>query len=164
MRFAECAQTSIERSFAPLRMTTRDVVQTLLSDLQLLRETRKLPAAVLRDYHDVFLPRPSYSGIVKPRLHRQYLSLFQRDLLQSRIFMNLETESVSRTMKETNLPAFAHFGAIAAFSKKFLNPLVNLGAIHAGFDFSQRQSLSSLDRFPKLSLRIPRASANNRAR
>ncbi len=78
--------------------------------------------------------------------------------------MNLETESVSSAMKETNLPAFAHFGAIAAFGKKFLDPLVNLSSVHAGFDFSQRQSLSSLDRFPKLSLRIPRASANNRTR
>src|SRR5438128_8233453 len=81
-------------------------------DFQLLRETRENLAAGLRHYDHVFVPDSAEPGIIKPRLDRQHLSIFQGDLLQPRIFVNLQTEPVAGAMEKSNVLPFANFGGI----------------------------------------------------
>src|SRR5438132_6606906 len=131
------------------------------SDFQLLRKTRENLAAGLRHYDHVFVPDSAEPGIIKPRLNRQHLSIFQGHLLQPRIFVNLETKPVTGAMEKSNVPAFPNFRRITALLEKRLDRLVNFHSIHARFDLSQREFLSVFDGFPKLALRGAGTSPNN---
>src|SRR3981081_3920584 len=136
----------------------------LRSDFQLFRKSRQLPAGVFRHDHDIFLTGSADAGVIKARFDRQDLSIFQRYFLQTRVLVNFEPESVTSAMKEADLPAVAHFRAITAFREEILDRFVNSSAIDPGLNFFQGESLPRLDRFPKLSLRLARPSAHNRAR
>ena len=50
--------------------------------------------------------------------------------------MNLEPESVSGSVKKSDLATFADFRGITSFRKEILNALVNRCDIRTGLDFS----------------------------
>src|SRR5438445_13604596 len=70
---------------------------------------------------------------------------------------------MTSAMKESDAPAFANPSRKTAPGEKFLDRLMNRHPIDASFDLFQSQGLPSFHRFPKFSLRVARASAQNRA-
>ena len=134
------------------------------SDFQLLRKTRENLAAGLRHYDHVFVPDSAEPGIIKSRLDRQHLSIFQGHLLQPRIFMDLQAEPVAGAVEKSNVLPFANFGGIAALLEKHLDRLVNFHSVDPGFDFSERELLAFLHGLPELALRVTSASAHDGAR
>src|SRR5438132_5367555 len=122
------------------------------SDFQLLRKTRENLAAGLRHYDHVFMPDSAESGIIKSRLDRQHLSIFQGHLLQPRIFMDLQAEPVAGAGEKSNVFPFANFGGIAALLEKLLDRLVNFHSVDPGFDFRTRRPRPSFPGFPGLLL------------
>src|SRR5207245_5895254 len=122
------------------------------SDFQLLRKTRSTVAAGLRRYDHVFVPDSAEPGIIKPRLDRQHLSIFQGHLLQPRIFMDLQAEPVPGAVEKSNVFPFANFGGIAALLEKLLDRLVNFHYVDPGCDFSERELLPYLYVLQKFAL------------
>src|SRR5438128_9673035 len=131
------------------------------SDFQLLRKTRENLAAGLRHYNHVFVPDSAEPGIIKSRLDRQHLSIFQGHLLQPRIFMDLQAEPVAGAVEKSNVFPFENFGGIAALLEKLLDRLVNFHSVDAGFDFSERELLACLPGIPEIALRVTSASAQD---
>src|SRR5438876_1205614 len=134
------------------------------SDFQLLRKTRENLAAGLRHYDHVFMPDSAEPGIIKSRLDRQHLSIFQGHLLQPRIFMDLQAEPVAGAVEKSNVFPFANFGGIAALLEKLLDRLVDFHSVDPGFDFPERELLPFLHGLPELALRFTSASAHDGAR
>ena len=66
---------------------------------------------------DIFVPDPSQSRVIQAGFDSEDLSIFQYHFLQTRVFVNLKPESVPGAVKKSDLPAFAHFRAIAALRK-----------------------------------------------
>src|SRR5881398_24139 len=67
-------------------------------------------------------------------------------------------------MKEANAPALANLRRKTTLGEEFLNCLLNCHSIHSRFDLFQSERLPGFYCFPKLSLRIARAPAENAAR
>src|SRR5260370_39199434 len=134
------------------------------SDFQLLRKTRENLAAGLRHYDHVFVPDAAEPGIIKSRLDRQHLSIFQGHLLQPRIFMDLQADPMAGAVEKSNVFPFSYFGGIAALLEKLLDRLVNFHSVHPGFDFSERELLPCLHCLPELAVRVTSASAHDGAR
>src|SRR5207302_6158960 len=91
-------------------------------------------------------------------------SIFQHDFLQSRIFVNLEAESVTCSVEKSDVLTLSHFGRIAALLEQRLDRLVNFHSIDAVLDFTKRKLLSVFDRLPKFALCFAGAPAHNRPR
>src|SRR5205085_11668331 len=117
--------------------------------LQLLRKPRENLAPGLGDYHYVFVPDSAEAGIIQSRLDREHLSIFQGHLLQSRIFMDLQTESVAGAVEKSDILAFAYFGRVSAFFEKRLDSLVNFHSVDRGSDFAERELLPFFHCLPK---------------
>src|SRR5439155_12431472 len=66
-------------------------------------------------------------------------------------------------VKESDAPPSAHLSQKTAFSKKFLDCLVNGHPIDSCLDSFQSERLTGLHCLPKLPLRLARASAQNRS-
>ena len=62
--------------------------------------------------------------VIKSRLDRQYLSIFQGYFLQTRIFVNLEPESVPGAVKKSDVLSLPHFGRKTALAKQAGDELV----------------------------------------
>ena len=68
-------------------------------------------------HHDhVFVAHPAEARIIKTRLDREHLSIFQCDFLQTRILVNLKPKSMSGPVKKSDLAAFSNFRRIAALA------------------------------------------------
>src|SRR5437763_14941052 len=80
------------------------------SDLQLLREPGDHFGACPRDHNHVFDPNTAKAGIIKTRFYRHHFASIENHLLQSRIFMDLQSEPVAGPVEEPNPATFAHLG------------------------------------------------------
>src|SRR5260370_5901681 len=85
------------------RRTQRDAS----SDLEMLGKSRENLAARRRHHDHVFMPDAAEPRIVKSRLNREHLSIFQRHFLKPRIFMNLQPQTAAGAMATSNVLAFA---------------------------------------------------------
>ncbi len=67
----------------------------------------QVPVAPTSDQHYVFQSDSAHSNIVKPRLHRDHMSGAKSGFrpADSGDFMDIQTQAVSRSMKETLHPA-----------------------------------------------------------
>ena len=72
-------------------------------DLQPLLEFREEAIAGFGHDRDIFDARAAESRIVKPWFNRQHLARFENGLLKAREFVDFEPESVTGTVKETNV-------------------------------------------------------------
>src|SRR5436309_13706987 len=79
------------------------------------------------------------------------------------MLVNFQTKSMTSAMKESDASAFANPGRKTAAGEKFLDRLVDRHPVHTGFDPFQSKCLPGFHRVPKLSLRVARASAHDRA-
>src|SRR5467141_475603 len=79
------------------------------------------------------------------------------------MLMNFQSQPVTGAVKKSDSSALANFSRETPAGEKFLDRLVNRHSIHASFDSLQGQCLPSFHRFPKFSLRVARASAQNGA-
>src|SRR5438874_6874474 len=86
------------------------------SDFQVLRKPRENLAAGLGHDHHVFVPNAAEAGIIKSRLDRETLSIFQHDFLESRILVNLEPETMTGAVDESDVRAVPNLSRIAALS------------------------------------------------
>src|SRR5207247_5497648 len=68
---------------------------------------------------------------------------------------------VTSPVKESNAPALANLRWKATLGEELLNCLVNCHSIHSRFDLFQSEGLPGFYCFPKLSLGIARAPAEN---
>src|SRR6266699_78862 len=123
-------------------------------NFQLLWKTRKHPATAFCNHHHNLMSYSAESQIIQSGLNRQHLSGFQRDLLQTRMLVHLESEPMACPMEESNSPPFAHLRRKTALCEEFLNSLVNRHSIDSRLDFLQSKPLPGFHRFPKFSLRI----------
>src|SRR6266478_2174719 len=133
-------------------------------NFQLLWKTRKHPATAFRDHHYILLSYSAESRIIQSGLNRQHLSGFQRDLLQTRMVVHLESEPMACPMEESNSPPFAHLRRKTALCEEFLNGLVNRHPVDSRLDLLQGKPLPGFHRFPKFSLRLARSATQNGAR
>src|SRR5213594_333490 len=79
------------------------------------------------------------------------------------MLMNFQSQPMTGAVKKSHASALANFGRETASGEKFLDRLMNRHSIHASFDLPQGQRLPSFHRFPKLSLCVARAPAQDRA-
>src|SRR6266478_6115457 len=91
------------------------------SDIQLFRKTRKHATTALRNDDHIFLTRSAQTWIIQPGFNRQYLPIFQRNFLQTRMLVDLEPESMACPMKESNAPAFANLRRKTTFCEELQN-------------------------------------------
>src|SRR5207247_5765396 len=104
-------------------------------DFQLLGKSRQNSAPHFGNQNHIFQAHSTESGIIKPRLNGEHLAILQRDFLQTRMLMYLQTQTVPGTVKESHSSALANLRREAALREKFLDRLVNRHAVHAGSDF-----------------------------
>src|SRR5213080_1194324 len=77
------------------------------------------------------------------------------------MLMNLQPQPMPGAVKESNAPALANLRWKTTLAEELLNCLVNCHSIHSRFDLFQSERLPGFYCFPKLSLRIARAPAEN---
>ncbi len=103
-------------------------------DFQLLRKTRQNPAACFCDQNDVFHAHSTESGIIKPRLNREHLPIFQNNLLQTWMLVDFQPESVSGSVEKSDPAPVAHLSWKTTTAEEFLDGFVNRHSVNAGFD------------------------------
>src|SRR5205807_1745497 len=118
-----------------------------------------LTAALGHDHH-IFMPDAAKTRIIKTRLHRDYLSIFQHYFLQPRIFMNLQPEAVTGAMEKSDVLTVSNFRGVVALLEQRLDRLVNFHSVDTALDFAKCQFLPVLHRLPKFSLRFAGAPAH----
>src|SRR5439155_15929095 len=133
------------------------------SNLQLLWKPRENSATRFSDQDHILQPRSPESGVVHAGLNGQHLSIFQNNFLQARVLVNLQPKTMPGAVKESDAPPSAHLSRKTAFSKKFLDCLVNGHPIDSCLDSFQSERLTGLHCLPELPLRLARASAQNRS-
>src|SRR5215472_4740506 len=102
------------------RRSPRPPLLEIRSNLQLLRKTREDSTTCLCDDYHIFLTRAANAGIVKTRLDREHLAIFQNHLLQTRMFVDFQAESVAGAMEKSDPATLAHFCRETATGEEFL--------------------------------------------
>src|SRR5205085_375344 len=113
---------------------------------------------------DILDPRSAHAWIIQARLDRQHLPDLEHRFLKTRVFMDLQSETVTRPVEKPNLPAVANFRRETAIGKELLYLVVQFKAVHAWLHFLQRELLPFPHRLPESSLRFTRAAAHHRPR
>src|ERR1039457_5161523 len=136
------------------------------SNFQHFFEARQIPGAIGRDERDVFQTHAADFRIIKPRLdgHDVAGAEFAGGICaHARRFVDFQTESVARAVKESFHAPVVAAGFVTLLLKKFLHGAMGIAGWDVRADFSEREVLSAQHGVVKLANRFTGASAHDGA-
>src|SRR5215471_15152840 len=104
------------------------------SNLELFGKVGQNFATGFPNHHYVFLTRTAYTGIVQAWFDCENLPIFQNDLLQARMLVDFQAESVASAVEKSDATPVAHLRWETATGEKPLDRFVNSHAIDASLD------------------------------
>src|SRR5437762_9238398 len=95
------------------------------SNLQLFGKAGQNFAAGFRNRHYVFLTRAAHAGIVQAWFDCEHLTIFQNDLLQTRMLVYFQAKPMAGAVEKSDATPIAHLRRETATGEKLLDRFVN---------------------------------------